>query len=265
MATHSQREYWYFCFSLSQTEHSPFRERRQDKSQFNSNKLKDFLHVEVILKNSETSFLPCALCFKHSGRCTYICYGHNFSFIFAPIDQDYPNLINIWIIQFFKVVILWIRSIISNEESSVQFSCSVMSDSLRPHGLQHPRLPCQSPTPGVCSDSCPLSWWCHPTISSSVFPFSSCLQSFPESESFPMSQFLASGGQSMGVSASASVLPMHIQDWFPLGLSGLMFLSPRDSQESSPIPQFKSINSLAVSFLYGPTLTSIHTLLLEKP
>ena len=177
----------------------------------------------MILKNSETSFLPCALCFKHSGRCTYICYGHNFSFIFAPIDQDYPNLINIWIIQFFKVVILWIRSIISNEESSVQFSCSVMSDSLRPHGLQHPRLPCPSPTPGAYSKSLSLSWWCHPT----VIPFPSCLQSFPASGSFPMSQFFASGGQSIGVSTLASVLPMNIQDWFPLGLSGWISLESK--------------------------------------
>ena len=91
--------------------------------------------------------------------------------------------------------------------SSVQFSCSVVSDSLTPYGLQHARLPCPSSTPGACSNSCPLSRWCHPTISS-VVPFSSCLQSFPESGSFPMSWFCASGGQSIGVSASASVLPI---------------------------------------------------------
>ena len=96
---------------------------------------------------------------------------------------------------------------------SVQFSCSVASDSLWPHELQHARLPSPSPTPGACSNSCPLSWWCHPTISSSVIiPFSSCLQSFPASGSFPMSQFFPSRGQSIGVSASASVLPMSIQD-----------------------------------------------------
>ena len=92
-----------------------------------------------------------------------------------------------------------------------------MLDSFRPHGLQHARAPCPSPTPGVYSNSCPLSGWCHPTISSSVIPFSSCLQSFPASGSFPMSQFFTSGGQSVVVSASASVLPMNIQDWFPLG------------------------------------------------
>ena len=97
------------------------------------------------------------------------------------------------------------------------FSCSVVSNSLRPHGLQHATPPCPSPTPRAYSNSCPLSWWCHPTISSSVIPFSYCLQSFPASGSFQMSQFFTSGGQSIGVSASASVLPMNIQDWFPLG------------------------------------------------
>ena len=101
--------------------------------------------------------------------------------------------------------------------SSVKFSHSVMSDSLRAHGLWHTRLPCPSATPGVYSNSCPSSQWCHPTISSSVVPFSSRLQSFPASGSFLMSQFFTSGGQSIGVSASASVLPMNIQDWFPLG------------------------------------------------
>ena len=101
-----------------------------------------------------------------------------------------------------------------------QFSRSVTSNSLRPHGLQNTRPPCLSSMPGACSNSCPLSQWCHPTISSSVVPFSSCLQSFPASGSFPRSQFFTSGGQSIGVSASASVLPMNIQGWFPLGLTG---------------------------------------------
>ena len=107
---------------------------------------------------------------------------------------------------------------------SVQFSHSVMSDSLWPHGLQHTKPPCSSPTPGACSNSSPLSQWCHPTISSSIIPFSSCLQSFPESGSFQMSQFFTSGGQSIGVSASASVLPVNIEDWFPLGLTGWISL-----------------------------------------
>ena len=104
------------------------------------------------------------------------------------------------------------------------FSCLVMPDSLWPHGLQHVRLPCPSPTLGACSDSCPLSCWCPPTISSSVIPFSSCLQSFPASGSFLISQFFASGGQSIGVSASASVLPVNIQDRFPLGWPGWISL-----------------------------------------
>ena len=108
--------------------------------------------------------------------------------------------------------------------NSVQFNCSVMSDSLQPHGLQHARLPCPSPTPGACSNSCQLSWWCHPTISSSVTPFSSCLQSFPASGSFLMSLLFTSGGQTTGVSASASVLLMNIQDWFPLGWTGWISL-----------------------------------------
>ena len=113
------------------------------------------------------------------------------------------------------------------ESSSVQFSHLVVSDSLRPHGLQHARLPCLSVTPGACSNSCPLSRWRHPTIISSVIPFSSCLQSFSASWSFPVSQFFASGGQSTGVSASASVLPMNIADWFPLGLTGLISLQSK--------------------------------------
>ena len=101
--------------------------------------------------------------------------------------------------------------------SSVQFNCSVMSNSLRPHGLQHARPPCPSPTPGVYSNSRSLTQWCYPTILASVISFSSCLQSFPTSGSFQMSQFFASRGQSIGVSASISVLPMNTQDWSPLG------------------------------------------------
>ena len=101
-----------------------------------------------------------------------------------------------------------------------------MSDSLQPHGLQHARLPCPSPTPRAYSNSCPSSWWCHPTISSSVTPFSSCFQFFSASGSFPMNQFFASDGQSIGVSPSASVLSMNIQDWLPLGLTGLISWQP---------------------------------------
>ena len=110
----------------------------------------------------------------------------------------------------------WV-AILFSRFSSVQFSHSVVSDSLRPHELQHTRPPCPSPTPGAYSNSCPLSRWCHPTISSSVLSFSSCPQSFPASGSFQISQFFTLGSQSIGVSALASVLPMNIQDWFPLG------------------------------------------------
>ena len=144
------------------------------------------------------------------------------------------------------------------KRSSVQFSLSVVSDSLWPHGLQHARFPCLSTTPRAYSNSCPLSQWCHPTTSSSVVPFSSHLQSFPATGSFPMSQFFPSGGQSIGISALVSVLPKNVQDWFPLGWTGWISLLSRDSQESSPTPHFKSINTSALSFLYSPTLTSIH-------
>ena len=109
----------------------------------------------------------------------------------------------------------------------VQFSRSVVSNSLWPHGLQHARPPCPSPAPGAYSNSCPLSWWCHPTISSSVVPFSSRLQSFPESGSFPMSQLFTSSGQSIAVSASTSVFPMNTQDWSPLGWTGWISLQSK--------------------------------------
>ena len=143
---------------------------------------------------------------------------------------------------------------------SVQFSRSVVSDSLWPHGLQHNRLPCPSPTPRVYSNVRSLHQWCHPTISSSVVPFSAHLQSFLASGSYSTCQFFASSGQSTGVSASASVLPMNIQAWFPLiWTRKVWFLcNPTDSQESSLTPQLKSTNSSALNFLYSPTLTSVH-------
>ena len=119
------------------------------------------------------------------------------------------------------------------------------------------RLPCPSPFPGVCSNSCPLSRWCHATISSSVIPFS-CLQFFQASGSFPMSWLFASGSQSIGASASASVLPMNIQDQFPFQLTGLISLQSKGLSRVSPTQQFKSINSLTLNFLYRPTLTTIH-------
>ena len=138
--------------------------------------------------------------------------------------------------------------------NSVQFSRSVVSNSLRPHGLEHTRLPCPSPTPRACSNSYPSNRWCHPTISSSVSPFSSYLLSFPASGSFPMSQLFESSGQSIGASAIASILPVNSQGWFPLGLTGLISLLSKGLST----PQFKSISSSALSFLCGPTLTRIH-------
>ena len=140
-------------------------------------------------------------------------------------------------------------------ETSVQFSHSVVSDSLWPHRLQHSRLPYPSLSSRACSNSCPWSQWYYPTISSSVDPFSSCPQSFPASGSFPMSWLFRTGGQSIGVSASAAVLPMNIQDWFPGDWLVWSPCCPRGSQEPFPAPQFGSINSLALSLLYGPTLT----------
>ena len=146
--------------------------------------------------------------------------------------------------------------------SLIQFSCSVMSNFLWPQGLLHARPPCLSPTPGAYSNSCPLSQWCHPTISSSVVPFSH-LQSFPPSES-SMSQFFASGGQSIGVSASASVLPMNIQDWFPLGWTGWI------SFQSKGLSTVFSNTTVQTHQFFGAQLSlgskpHIHTWLLEKP
>ena len=148
--------------------------------------------------------------------------------------------------------------------STVQFSCSVRSDSLLSHELQHARLPCPSPTPRACSNSCPSSWWCHPTISSSVVPFSSRLQSFPASRSFPVSEFFASDGQRIGISASASVLPVNIQDWFPWGLSGWIPL------QSKGLSRVFSNTAVQKHPFFGSQFSlysnsHIHTWLLEKP
>ena len=127
--------------------------------------------------------------------------------------------------------------------SSVQFRCSVVSNSLWPHGLQHAKLPCPSPIPRPCSKSFPLSWWCYPTVSSSAIPFSSCLWSFPASGFFPVNQFLASGAKVLKLQLH-HVLPMTIQYWFPLDWLVWSPCSPKDSQDSSPTPQFKSINCI---------------------
>ena len=159
----------------------------------------------------------------------------------------------------------WRTNIPQNEKVySVQFSCSVVSDSLRSHELQHNRPPCPSPTPGVYSNSCPLSQWCHPTISSSVVHFSSCPQSIPASGSFQMSRFFAWGGQSIGASTSASVLPMNIQDWSPLGWTGWISSQPKG------ISRVFSNTTVQKHQFFGTQLSSqsishIHTWPLEKP
>ena len=148
--------------------------------------------------------------------------------------------------------------------SLVQFSCSVVSDSLQPHGLQHARLPCPSLLPGDHSNPRPLSQWCHPAISSSVIPFSSCPQSFPASGSFQISQLFASGGQSIEVSVSVSVLPMNIQDWFPLGWTDWISL------QSKGLSRVFSNTTVQKHQFFSPQPSSqsnshIHTWPLKKP
>ena len=150
------------------------------------------------------------------------------------------------------------------KKGSVQFSHSVMSDSLRPHELQHARPSCPSPTPGIHSNSCPSSWWCHPAISPSVVPFSSCPQSLPASEFFPMSQLFTWVGQSIEVSASASVLPMNTQDWSPLEWTSWISL------QSKGLSRVSSNTTVQKHQFFGAQLSSqsnshIHTWPLEKP
>ena len=155
--------------------------------------------------------------------------------------------------------VVWLTSTLQiSWFTSDQFSHSVMSNYLWLCGLQHVRLPCPSPTPRAYLNSHPSNEWCHPTISSSSIPFSFHLQSFPASGSFPTNQFFASGSQSIGVSASTSVLPMNIQDWFPLGLTGLISLLSKGLSRVSPKPQFININSSVLNILYSTALRSIH-------
>ena len=185
-----------------------------------------------------------------------------------------------WVCVYLRVGPAWLESRLPWQWAAWQVGpCSVQFGSvaqscltLRPQGLQHTRPPCPSPTPRVYPNSCPSSQWCHPIMSSSVVPFSSCPQSLPAEGSFQMSQLFAWGGQSIGASASASFLPVNTQDWFPLGLAGLISLQSKELSRVlfsntfsnfSPTPQFKSINSLVLSFLYSPT--HIHTWPLEKP
>ena len=141
---------------------------------------------------------------------------------------------------------------------SVQFSHSVMSNSLKPHETQHTRPPCISPTARDHSNPCPLIWWCHPTTSSSVIPFTSRPQSFPASGSFPMSQLFTSGGQSIGVSVSASVLPMNSQHWFPLGWAGWIYLQSKGLSRVFSNTTVQKHQFFSAQLSFSPTLTSIH-------
>ena len=169
-----------------------------------------------------------------------------------------------WLLENLKLYMIHIQFSSVAQFSSVQFSCSVVSDSSRPNEPQHARHPCLSPTPRVHPNPCPLTWWCHPTISSSVVPFSSCPQSFPASGSFQMSQLFASGGQSIGVSPSTWVLPMNTQDWFPLGLTGWISL------QFKGLSRIFSDTTVQKNQLFGIQLSlqsnsHNHTWPLEKP
>ena len=157
---------------------------------------------------------------------------------------------------------LWRLLSIFSLLNTVQFSCSVVSDSLRPHGLQHVRPPCPSPTLRVYSNSCPLSQWCHPTISSSFIPFS-CLQSFPASGAFPMSQFFTLGSQSIGVSASASLFPMNIQDSFLLGWTHWISLQSKGLSRVFSNTTIQK-HQFVCAQLYSQSSSHIHTWPLQK-
>ena len=160
--------------------------------------------------------------------------------------------------QVLERLLLWYKYWPTNCQPFIQFSRSVVSDSLRPHELQHARPPCLSPTPGLYPNSCPLSQWCHPAISSAVVPFSSCPQSFPASGSFQMSQLFELGGQSTGVSASTSVLPMNTQNISPLEWTGWISLQSKGLSRVFSNNTVQKHQFLVLSFLLSPTLTSIH-------
>ena len=172
------------------------------------------------------------------------------------LSSSFQYFALLWFLYFSPAILTWF--------SSVQFSRSVMSHSLRPHESQHARPPCPPPTPGVHPNSCASSRWCHPAISSSVVPFSSCPQSFPASESFPMSQLFTWGGQSIGVSASASVLPMNTQDWSPLEWTGWIALQSKGLSRvfSNTTVQKHQFFSAQLS---PQSNSHIHTWPLEKP
>ena len=188
--------------------------------------------------------------------------GDRYRSFSVHVFQDFSSRLNSagnpgWLAHYIRITAKGCSSHL--QFSSIQFSHSVLSDSLRPHESQHARPSCPSPTPGVYPNSCPLSRWCRPTISSSVVPFSSCPQSFPASGSFQMSQLFASGGQSIEVSASTSVLPMNTQDWSPLGWTGWISLQSKGLSKSFVQHHSPKASILRCSaFFYSSTLTSIH-------
>ena len=190
--------------------------------------------IFVVLSHSDTRcvLLQCYLAhlnvYYEVYNLTYICSSLNFSFYNCVYLIFFIFFIVVGFVIHWNESAMYLIFIINFSVTSVQFSSVAQSyPTLGPHGLQHARLPCPSPTPGACSNPCSLSRWCHPTISSSVIPISSYLQSFPISASFPMSRLFASGVQSIGVSASPSVLPMNIQDWCPLGWTGWISLQSK--------------------------------------
>ena len=196
--------------------------------------------------------------------CSFLLW-HTFSQIKNLLTKEY-NQISMVYQQYFNTALasLSLRIFFTFSWGSVQFSCSVMSDSLQPHELQHARPPCPSPIPRVHSNSCPSSRWCNPAISSSVVPFSSCPQSLPALKSFQMSQLFTWGGQSIGVSASASFLPMNTQDWSPLGWTAWISL------QSKGLSRVFSNTTVQKHQFFGTQLSSqsnshIHTWPLEKP
>ena len=212
------------------------------------------------MAGSDSFILPC-LFFKWIILLCYQLYGMIESLISIIYFSSIDRIVTAVVPQI--KTIIWSIECFGAKIKTVQFSHSVVSDSLQPHGLQHARLPCPSPPPRAYSNSCPLSQWFHPTISPSVIPFSSCLLSFPASESFQMSQFFESGGKSIGVSVSASVLPMN-QDWFPLGWTGWISL------QSKGLSRVFSNTTVQKHQFFGTQLSlwsnsHIHTWLLEKP
>ena len=203
--------------------------------------------------------------YDHFHRMLYSSIGTRKDLVFICFTINFCCILNLTST---STVLIWKNFLYERESEnllllsptlhSVQFSRSVVSDSLWPHDLQNTRPPCPSPTPGVYSNSCPSSRWCHPAISSSVVPFSSCPQSLPASGSFPVSQLFSWGGQSTGVSASASVLPVNTQDWFPLGWTGWISLQSKGLSRVFSNTTVQKHQFLALSFLYSPTLTFIH-------